>query len=65
MAQQRPEPRQQALPQQRPQALAQPRPTAITPKEKLTPSKFNSLNDGISRTGKRYSEEELANRILD
>ena len=65
MAQQRPEPRQQALPQQRPQALAQPRPTAIPPKEKLTPSKFNSLNDGISRTGKRYSEEELANRILD
>jgi hypothetical protein len=71
--QQRPDPRQQAQAQQWPQAQVQPRPqarpqprtTAIHPKEKLIPSKFNSLNDGNSRTGKRYSEEELANRILD
>ena len=73
VTQQRPDPRQEARPQQRPdprqearpQTQSQPRPADITPKEKVTPSKFNSLNDGISRTGKRYSEEELANRILD
>jgi hypothetical protein len=41
------------------------RPESIPPKERITPSKFNSLNDGITRTGKRYSEEELAHRILD
>lgn len=67
--QERPEPRPEIIRQQRteqrPEIRPQPRPAFIYPQEKLMPSKFISLNDGISRTGKRYSEEELAFRILD
>lgn len=63
--QQSPQPSPEIMPQQIPEQGLQPGPTSIPPKERLTPSKFNSLNDGISRTGRRYSEEELAHRILD
>jgi len=63
--QQRPQPRPEITPQQIPDQGLQPRPASIPQKEKIAPSKFNSLNDGISRTGKQYSEEELAHRILD
>ena len=47
------------------EAKPQQRPAFIPFKEMTNPSKFNSLNDGTSRGGKRYSEEELEQRILD
>lgn len=55
------EPKADTITENRPQS----RPTIIPTNENIVPSKFNSLNDGISRTGKRYSEAEIANRILD
>lgn len=59
------ETRPQKRPEIRIEEMPQPLPVFIPPKEKMAPSKFNSLNDGITRTGKRYSEEELSHRILD
>lgn len=49
----------------KPRPRTQAEPAFIPEKENINPSKFNSLNDGISRTGKQYSEEELSYKILD
>lgn len=69
VSQQRSEPRPKIRRQERPEPRSERRPQTrsafISPNEKLMPSKFKSLNDGVSRTGKRYSEEELAFKILD